>query len=121
MLKLFLKVPILSMGHNSATTRIVPQGTQGRCPPKNQGRIITCISEEYMKKAVTPKDHFRKTLERYLSIKGLDIVVKLADGKTVELYKNRSIENDEIVMFDASYGEKRIPLSSVKSIDLYAA
>jgi hypothetical protein len=74
-----------------------------------------------MKKAASPKDSFRKTLERYLNIKGLDIVVKLSDGKTVELYKNRSLDKDEIVMFDASYGEKRIPLAMVTSIDLYAA
>jgi hypothetical protein len=108
------------MGHNSATADY-PQRGAGTQPLRNTMDGYKRISEENMKKAAAPKDHFRKTLERYLSIKGLDIVVKLADGKTVELYKNRSIENDEIVMFDASYGEKRIPLALVKSIDLYAA
>ena len=74
-----------------------------------------------MKKQKQPKESFRTVLERYLGIKGLDIVVYLIDGKTVELYKNRSLDNDDIVMFDSSYGSKRIPLSMVKSIDLYAA
>jgi hypothetical protein len=77
--------------------------------------------EEQMKKGCSKKEHFRKTLERYLLIKGLDIVVTLSDGKAIELYKNRSLEQDEIVMFDASNGIKRIPLAMVKSIDLYAA
>lgn len=67
------------------------------------------------------KKNFKQTLERYLGIKGLDIVVYLVDGKTIELYKNRSLVKDEIVMFDSLNREKRIPLSLVRSIDLYAA
>jgi hypothetical protein len=74
-----------------------------------------------MKKQKNTRDSFRKTLERYLNIKGLDIVVYLSDGKTIELYKNRSLVKDEIVMFDGTNREKRIPLSMVKSIDLFAA
>jgi hypothetical protein len=75
----------------------------------------------FMKKIKDTKDQFRTTLERYLGIKGLDIVVYLLDGKTVELFKNRSLIKDEIVMFDGTNREKRIPLSMVKSIDLFAA
>lgn len=74
-----------------------------------------------MKSAKGKQQNFKKTLERYLGIKGLDIVVYLSDGKTVELYKNRSLVKDEIVMFDSFNREKRIPLSLVRSIDLYAA
>jgi hypothetical protein len=74
-----------------------------------------------MRKQKNTKDSFRQTLERYLGIKGLDIVVYLSDGKMVELFKNRSLVNDEIVMFDGTNREKRIPLSMVRSIDLFAA
>ena len=74
-----------------------------------------------MKSGKTKQQDFKKALERYLNIKGLDIVVYLEDGKTIELYKNRSLVKDEIVMFDATNKEKRIPLSIVKSIDLFAA
>jgi hypothetical protein len=98
-----------------------PEGAQGCCPPHYHGRDFAYTMEEQMKKGCSKKEHFRKTLERYLLIKGLDIVVTLSDGKAIELYKNRSLEEDDIVMFDASNGTKRIPLSMVKSIDLYAA
>ncbi|MGL4370759.1 MAG: hypothetical protein ACRCUT_13970 [Spirochaetota bacterium] len=74
-----------------------------------------------MKGGKEKQKDFRTALERYLNIKGLDIVVYLEDGKTIELYKNRSLVKDEIVMFDSTNKEKRIPLSRVKSIDLYAA
>ena len=74
-----------------------------------------------MKSEKGKKQNFKTVLERYLNIKGLDIVVYLSDGKTVELYKNRKLVHDEIVMFDSTNKEKRIPLSLVRSIDLYAA
>ena len=74
-----------------------------------------------MKSGKGKQQNFKQTLERYLGIKGLDIVVYLSDGKTVELYKNRSLIKDEIVMFDSFNREKRIPLALVRSIDLYAA
>ncbi len=64
---------------------------------------------------------FRELLEKYIEIKGLDIIILLADGKEVELYKNRMIMDDELVTFDKNHSEKRIPLSEIKSVDLYAA
>ena len=64
---------------------------------------------------------FRELLETYLDIKGLDIIILLVDGNEVELYKNRALINNEIVTHDKLNGEKRIPLSKIKSIDMYAA
>jgi hypothetical protein len=67
------------------------------------------------------RKNFKQLLEKYLDIKGLDIIIILEDGKEIELYKNRSIIDDMIVTFDVDNGEKKIPISRIKSVDLYAA
>lgn len=64
---------------------------------------------------------FKTVLEKYLKIKGLDIILVLEDGMEIELYKNRTLEDDVIVTFDTKHPERRIPLASIKSVDLYAA
>lgn len=66
------------------------------------------------------KENFKKILQKYLEIKGLDIIIILDDGNQIELFKNRRLVNNEIVTMDKS-GEKRIPLSKIKSVDMYAA
>lgn len=73
------------------------------------------------KKKRQEKKNFRQLLERYLDIKGLDIVIVLEDGCEIELYKNRCIVNDMIVTFDVKLGEKKIPLKRIKHVDMYAA
>ena len=67
------------------------------------------------------KNKFRKLLTKYLDIKGLDIIIVMEDGCEIELYKNRSIIDDEIVTFDKSNSEKRIPIAQIKTVDLFAA
>ena len=69
----------------------------------------------------TRKKNFKQLLAKYLDIKGLDIILVLEDGKEIELYKNRSIVGDMIVTFDVDNGEKKIPLKTVKHVDMYAA
>ena len=64
---------------------------------------------------------FKQLLDKYLGIKGLDIVVFMEDGKEVELHKNRRLEKNEIVYSDRTNKEMRIPLSSIQTIDFYAA
>jgi hypothetical protein len=64
---------------------------------------------------------FKKQLKKYLAIKGLDIVVYLMNGKSIELHKNRMLVKDEIVIFDKNNREFRIPITQIKSVDLYAA
>lgn len=67
------------------------------------------------------KNDFKMLLDKYLNIKGLDIVVFMEDGKEVELHKNRRLEKNEIVYSDRTNKELRIPLSSIQTIDFYAA
>lgn len=69
----------------------------------------------------TKKNAFRNQLNKYLDIKGLDIVVLLDDGKEIELYKNRKLVKNEIIYSDKSNKELRINIARIKSIDLYAA
>ncbi len=74
-----------------------------------------------MKETKIKSKSFRELLEKYLEIKGLDIVVILNDGKEVELYKNREIIDDMIVTMDNYHNRQRIPISEVKSVDMFAA
>ncbi len=67
------------------------------------------------------KQDFKSLLEKYLRIKGLDIIVNLNNGNTVELYKNRSLDKNSIIMINKLNEKVRIPLNEVKSIDLFAA
>lgn len=67
------------------------------------------------------KNDFKLLLKKYLDIKGLDIIIQLADGQEIELNKNRVLDKNDIVTFDKGNNEKRIPLSKVKSVELYAA
>jgi len=64
---------------------------------------------------------FRELLEKYLQIKGLDIVLVLETGEEIELYKNREIIDDILVSNDIHLGEMRIPIVDIKSVDMYAA
>jgi hypothetical protein len=66
-------------------------------------------------------NNFKKLLKKYLSIKGLDIVVYLNDGAIIELHKNRALVKNEIIIKDKNDRELRIQLSSIKSVELYAA
>lgn len=67
------------------------------------------------------KNNFKTMLKHYLSIKGLDIIVYLKDGKTIELNKNRTLDKDCILITDRHNREIRIAINEIKSIDLYAA
>ena len=73
----------------------------------------------------TPKNQTEKTfksmLQKYLDIKGLDIVVVLEDGTEVELFKNRALVDDVIISLEKGKNEVRIPLSKIKSVDCFAA
>lgn len=74
-----------------------------------------------MKDSKTRSKSFRDMLEKYLDIKGLDIIVVLNDGTEVELYKNREIIDDMIITMDGSNNRQSIPISEVKSVDMFAA
>ena len=74
-----------------------------------------------MKEKKNKAKSFRELLEKYLEIKGLDIIVILNDGTEVELYKNREIINDMIIAIDNSNKKQSIPINDVKSVDMFAA
>ena len=65
--------------------------------------------------------NFKKLLKKYLEIKGLDIIIYLNDGKIIELQKNRTLIKNEIVVIDKDSNKIRIPLNTIKYVDLYAA
>jgi hypothetical protein len=78
---------------------------------------IKNIQGGIMKKSTS----FKKQLKKYLDIKGLDIIVYLRTGGSIELNKNRKLIKDEIIVKDKQDREQRIHISSIKSIDFYAA
>jgi len=71
--------------------------------------------------ATRKNKNFKKILSKYLKIKGLDIILVLENGVEIELYKNRTMINDEIITFDKTHSETRIHISQIKSVDLFAA
>lgn len=72
-------------------------------------------------RSIMANNNFKKLLKKYLSIKGLDIVVYLNDGAIIELNKNRALVKNEIIIKDKNDREFRIQLSAIKSVELYAA
>ena len=64
---------------------------------------------------------FKDLLEKYLEIKGLDIVVVLSSGEEIELYKNREIIDGMIVAIDNFQNKQNIPIAEIKSVDMFAA
>jgi len=63
---------------------------------------------------------FNKQLKKYISIKGLEMVIHLVNGEIIELHNNVRLEKNTIVVKNKN-NEFYIPLSDIKSIDLYAA
>jgi hypothetical protein len=74
-----------------------------------------------MKQLPKTSNDFKTILEKYIAIRGLDIVVILKDGSEIELFKNREIVDDVIITLEKGKGEKKINLSDIKSVDLFAA
>jgi len=73
------------------------------------------------KQSATASNNFITMLKKYITIRGLDIVVILKDGSEIELFKNREIIDDAIITLEKGKGERKINLSDIKSVDLFAA
>ena len=73
-----------------------------------------------MKRKRKPESSFADMVKKYINIRGLDIVLYLEDGKEIELHKNRAVSGNDIVIVTRT-SETRIPISTVRSIDLFAA
>lgn len=63
---------------------------------------------------------FVNQLKKYISIKGLELVIHLVNGEIIELQNNVRLEKNNIIVKNKN-NEYQIPLSDIKSIDLYAA
>jgi len=63
---------------------------------------------------------FKKTLERYIGYRGIDIVLHLKDGKVIELDKNRKMDG-EFVVGNLEEGQVRIAIQEIQKADFYAA
>lgn len=64
---------------------------------------------------------FRNQLRRFIPFRGIDIVLHLEDGSTLELDKNRQLEGDFIIKKNRSKTEMSIPLQDIIKADFYAA
>jgi len=83
--------------------------------PKKQSKT------QLTKQSATASNNFITMLKKYITIRGLDIIVILKDGSEIELFKNREIIDDAIITLEKGKGERKINLSDIKSVDLFAA
>jgi|GEM_PF-1674223 len=95
------------MGHNKNVLPFPFRNRRGRLI--NRGIAMGCSRK------------FKKLLKKYLEIKGLDIIIYLHNGRIIELDKSRTLVKNEIIVIDKNNKKVRIPLSKIKSVDLYAA
>lgn len=64
---------------------------------------------------------FRKVLARYVSFRGIDIVLYLKDGQIIELDKNRKIEGNFIIRSPKKGQIEKISLSQIRKAEFFAA
>lgn len=67
------------------------------------------------------KELFKKTLERYINYRGIDIVLHLKDGSVIELDKNRLMNGDIVVKNDKDGVQIEIELENIQKADFFAA
>ena len=70
----------------------------------------------------TSKEKFNRLLHKYVTFRGIDIILYLADGSIVELDKNRTIEGDFILKKDSRQQvEQAIRIADIRKAEFYAA
>lgn len=70
----------------------------------------------------TSKEKFNRLLHKYVTFRGIDIILYLADGTIVELDKNRYIEGDYIIKRNSRQQvEQAIKISDIKKAEFFAA
>ena len=68
------------------------------------------------------KERFYRLLHKYITFRGIDIVLHLHDGSIIELDKNRYIENEYIIKKNARQQiERAIKIDEIKKADFYAS
>ncbi len=81
--------------------------------------IIEVTAEETALK-LTDRE-FLKQLSRYIQYRGIDIVLHMRDGSTVELDKNRRMDGRMIICHSRTGGQEFIPVDDIRSAEFFAA
>ncbi len=69
---------------------------------------------------VTTAD-FKKQLSRYIQFRGIDIILYLKDGSTLELDKNRQMEGDVVIKNGRDGIEKSVHVDEILKADFFTA
>ena len=73
------------------------------------------------KRMINKAEEFRKTLERYINYRGIDIVLHLKDGSVIELDKNRNIDGDTVIKNSREGAVVKIAIERIQRADFFAA
>jgi hypothetical protein len=66
-------------------------------------------------------DAFKKQLQQYIQFRGIDIILHLKDGTTLELDKNRKMEGDIVIRNNRDGRQSQIHIEEIVKVDFYAA
>ncbi|MDH5654327.1 MAG: hypothetical protein OEZ34_00330 [Spirochaetia bacterium] len=64
---------------------------------------------------------FKKQLQQYIQFRGIDIILHLKDGSTLELDKNRKMEGDIVIRNNRDGKQSLIHIEEIIKVDFYAA
>lgn len=64
---------------------------------------------------------FKKQLQQYIQFRGIDIILHLKDGTTVELDKNRQMEGDVVIKNGRDGIQASVHIEDILKADFYAA
>ena len=66
-------------------------------------------------------DAFKKQLQQYIQFRGIDIILYLKDGSTLELDKNRKMEGDIVIRNNRDGMQSQIHIEEIVKVDFFAA
>lgn len=66
-------------------------------------------------------DHFKKQLQQFIQFRGIDIMLYLKDGTTIELDKNRQMDGDVVIKMGRDGVQASISLDEIVKADFFAA
>lgn len=66
-------------------------------------------------------DDFKKQLRQYIEFRGIDIVLHLRNGTTIELDKNRQLEGDVVIKNGREGVVASVHIDDVLKADFFAA
>ncbi len=66
-------------------------------------------------------DDFKKQLQQYIQFRGIDIILYLKDGTTIELDKNRQMEGDVVIKNGRDGIQASFHIEEILKADFFAA